>query len=193
MIAQLILVLVLSVVWIIGIGYLSYTFYLKMVKQEEFVPFIPSDPEGITVMCDLVGLKGNEKVIDVGSGWGTIVFFLAKNFPKLNITGIEIHPVLHFIAWLRSIFFRKSTKIRLIRGDAAKISYSSYDVVFLFMLSPFVDGVLVPKIEKELSVGSKVVSYVFRMNSPLFSEKQVRIPGHGWKNTVYLYTKIADK
>lgn len=185
------LIIIASFLWLIGVSYLLFGIYYKVTRKEIFVPFVPADIKGMDSMCDAIKLKGTERVIDVGSGWGTILFYLVDRYPKLSLVGIELHPILHLFAMLRRFFFHKNSDIELIKGDAAKISYDRFDVIFLFMLAPFMNKVLVPKLEKELKVGTKVVSYVFRMKSSQFKESRIILPAHGWRSAVYLYEKIA--
>lgn len=184
------LIIAAGIFWLVGVLYLIIVFYLKVTKKEVFVPFIPADTLGIETMYKAIALKGTESIIDVGSGWGTILFHLHKKFPRLTLTGIELNPVLHFITQLRKFLFHRNGKIHIIHGDAANISYSNYDVIFLFMLSPFVNKVLVPKFEKELKKGTKVVSYVFKMKSKAFRETVIKLPSNGWKSAVYIYEKL---
>ncbi len=176
-------------VWIAGVWYLCANFIISLKNKEKYVPFIPSDSRGITAMARAVGLQGTERIIDIGSGSGTILFALAKDFPKLEMTGIEMNSFLHIWATLRKKIFFQKQNISLICGDAQNFKYTDYDVIFLFMLSSFVDGVLVPKFNKELRKGTKVVSYVFKMKSADFKEQEIDLGGKGWRNKVYVYTK----
>jgi cyclopropane fatty-acyl-phospholipid synthase-like methyltransferase len=181
--------IIACITWILGVSYLCWELYYRLAKKEVFVPFVPSDVAGVESMCEAVKLTGNERVIDIGSGWGTIVFFLAKRYQNLTIAGVELHPLLHVFALLwKAIKYRKSN-ITLYRKDAALLNYSSYDVIFVFMLSDFLNKVLAPKLEKELKPGAKVVSYVFAMKSTAFDVEELSIPAHGWRSKVYVYTK----
>ena len=186
---SLILIVIISVFWLIGVTYLSVAFFYRLTRREVFVPFVPSDTKGIESMCEAAAMKGTESVIDIGSGWGTILFFLATKYKKLRLTGIELNPLLHIFASIRKKLFHRQSDITLLRGDATTISFKEYDVVFLFMLSSFVNKVLVPKFEKELRPGARVVSYVFPMTSTKFTEKKRGMPAHGWKSNVYIYEK----
>lgn len=187
----MILIAVLTcLIWLFGVSYLGLVFYYRLTRKEVFVPFVPADTKGINTMCESLQLRGDEKVIDIGSGWGTIVFHLIGKYPRLSVTGIELNLVLHLIAVLRKLLFHARKSIRLIHGDAARQDYRDYDVIFLFMLSPFVNKVLVPKFEKELKKGTKVVSYVFPMKSKAFKETVIQLPAHNWKSAVYIYEKL---
>ena len=39
---------------------------------------------------DFMKLKGNEKILDIGCGSGTFTRKIAKQFPKVEITGMDI-------------------------------------------------------------------------------------------------------
>lgn len=185
-----ILLFVLIIFWCVGVFYLGYTFYLQIKRKKLYVPFIPADRKGIDAMIDAVNLKGTESVIDIGSGSGSIVFRLAERFPDLRISGIEIHPLLYLFSKIKKKLIFSKADIHLEKADAATHAYGSYDVIFLFMLSTFVDQVLVPKFEKELRPGTRIVSYVFKMSSKQFKEDVIELPFKGWKNKLYVYTKL---
>ncbi len=187
---MIVLLVILIIVWCIGAVYLGSVFYYKLTRREVFVPFIPADHTGIESMCESINLKGDEKVIDVGSGWGSIIFHLLRKYPKLDVTGVELNPVLHLFSTIRAKLFHQNQKITLYKQDAVKLEYKKYDVIFLFMLSSFVNKVLVPKFEKELVKGTKVISYVFPMKSDKFREKKIELPTNGWKSVIYVYEKL---
>lgn len=184
-------IILATILWFVGVLYLIYATFYRLTRKEIFVPFVPADKNGIDAMCQAVGLTGKEKVVDIGSGWGSIVFYLAQKFPKISVTGIELNPMLHLVSLVKKSLFYRSSNISLSRGDAVVFDYKKFNVVFIFMLSPFVNKVMVPKLETELRKGAKVVSYVFQMKSDLFTEKKIILPVHGWKSAVYVYEKIA--
>lgn len=186
---QFVILGIAILLWIGGVTYLSAALFYRMTRRELFVPFVPIDSAGVDAMARASKIVGNERVVDIGSGWGTIIFALLDRYPKLQVTGIEINPFLHLFAKLRGWLFHQSSSYQLFRGDAANFSFEAYEVVFLFMLSPFVDRVLVPKFEKELKSGTRVVSYVFPMQSKAFTEEKISMNSQGWRNAVYVYTK----
>jgi hypothetical protein len=49
-------------------------------------------------------------VMDIGSGWGTMVRAVAKRFPNAAVTGVEIMPVPYLYSIIRCAFV-KNTKI----------------------------------------------------------------------------------
>lgn len=184
------LITIVGIIWLLCTTYLLIGIYYKLTRKEVFVPFIPADAKGIDIMCDVLKLTGTERVIDVGSGWGTILFYLVNKYPTMKLTGIELHPVLHLLAVIRRFLFHRISDMTLLKRDASTFNYENYDVIFLFMLAPFVNKILVPKFEKELKKGTKVVSYVFRMKSKAFTETKLVVPAHGWRSAIYLYEKI---
>jgi cyclopropane fatty-acyl-phospholipid synthase-like methyltransferase len=43
----------------------------------------------LTVVCDKLGLKSSDRLLDVGCGWGTLAAFAAKNY-GCDVTGITL-------------------------------------------------------------------------------------------------------
>jgi tRNA A58 N-methylase Trm61 len=177
-------------VFFVAAGYLLFVYYFKMKHKKQFVPFIPSDRKGLSQICERIDLQTSRQIIDVGSGWGTAVFHLAKEYPRARVVGVELHPVLHGIALIRQVFSSVKERISFVCQDAAKHNFRRYDTVFVFMLSDFLNAVLAPKLEQELEVGARVVSYVFPMTISGFNCKEYTISGKGWRSKVFVYTKM---
>jgi cyclopropane fatty-acyl-phospholipid synthase-like methyltransferase len=176
---------------IIGLTYLMLEYYFKFTQNELYVPFVPADRKGIENVLTHAEIDGSENVIDIGSGWGSILFLLLDKYPSLSVTGIEINPFLSVVAWVRKILWYRTSKMSIINKDARDLTYEAYDIVFVFMLSSFLDKVLAPKLAAELRPGAKVISYVFAMHSDAFSVEEFTLPasGQGWRSKVYIYTK----
>jgi len=126
-------------------------------------PFYPSSKKAVRDMISIADLKGDEKILDLGSGDGRLVFSAAK-YCKIA-TGIEYNPFLVAISRLRSLFIKKSsaTKINFIYGSYYKHNFSSYDVVFCYLLPKDV-AKLEAKLIKELKPGSKIITNTFHLN-----------------------------
>ncbi len=60
-----------------------------------------------------------KSLVDIGSGWGGLVFGLAREFPKMFITGVEMMPQ-PFIVSVISKFFKRIRNAKIVFGDAVK-------------------------------------------------------------------------
>lgn len=186
----LIVLILLIIVWFIGVYYLAFTFYTKLTRKDTYVPFIPIDKRGLDHVFSQIKLSENSKIIDIGSGWGTVLFYLAKSNSKLLITGIELNPLLTLFSKIRKFMGGSKYKnINIITGDASSLEYSEFETVFLFMLPGFVQKVIIGKLEKELKKGAVIISYVFPVKSDKFEIKEIQFDYKSWRNKMYICTK----
>lgn len=75
-------------------------------------------------------------ILDIGSGWGTMVRSVAKNNPNAKVTGIEIMPTPFVYSIVRGIFSRNS---KIIFGDAFKYlekGQEQIDLGITYLLTP---------------------------------------------------------
>ncbi len=102
-------------------------------------------------------LEGN--IFELGSGWGTLAYALAKRFPHCTVIAYEISPIPWFICKLRLALFPLPNVI-LRRADfhTASLEQAAAIVCFLF---PGCMKKLGPKLEKELPPGALVVSHTW--------------------------------
>lgn len=114
-------------------------------------PFLPTRKKDVTRMIDLAQVKPGDKVYDLGSGDGRLVFASANI--GAQAVGIEIFILPYLYSWIRS-FGNKRAKILF--GDLFNFNISDADVVFIFLLNKSY-GRLVEKFTKELKPGTRVV------------------------------------
>lgn len=173
--------------------YLLFSIKHKLVYKKAYVPFIPTNKKDLKYLSTKLTLRRSDSIIDVGSGWGTVIFKFAKLFPEIKLIGVEINPVLYLISKLREkiFYFKEKHRIKFYLSDALLFDYSNYSVVFIFGISEFLDKKLIPKLEKELIVGSRVISYEFPIESKHFSVKEIKIDSDiYWIDRFYIATKI---
>lgn len=138
-------------------------------------PFVRSKREKIAVMLELAEIKINDRVIDAGSGDGTLLLEAAKRGARG--IGIEINP---FLVWYSRMRARKSGFAKIIsfeKKDFALSSFQKADIVFLYLWPRTVEK-LKEKLFRELSPHARIISNSF--------------PIKGWvpekeKSGVYLY------
>src|SRR5688572_17616104 len=67
------------------------------------VPFVPTPRPVARAMVKMAGLKGNETVVDLGAGSGTIIREAKRQFPTIRESGYEIVPTIWLLGRLANI------------------------------------------------------------------------------------------
>lgn len=98
------------------------------------------------------------RIIDIGSGLGGLVLYLASKRLDCTVSGIEISPFLWGVSYFRKKI--SGSAAHFILGNYEKIRLNHYDVVFSY-LSPIVMDSLWIKAESEMRKGSLFLSFEF--------------------------------
>lgn len=120
------------------------------------VPFYPSRRAVWVIVASLLPPGRSIKMIDVGSGFGGLVKYLAARHPNSGFTGIEVAP----LPWLASRMRRQASNSNFIRGDYNRLDFSSYDVLFAYLSSAAMPA-LWEKASIEMRPGTLLISYEF--------------------------------
>ncbi len=146
-------------------------------------PFVESPTYVVRKMLQLAEPKPDEILYDMGSGDGRILIMAAKEF-QLRCIGIEIRQDLFKRSMNEVKKLNLESRIKIINGDFFNVNISNADIVTLY-LNVLANEKLRPKLEKELKIGTRVVSHDYEIR--------------GWKPTkivkddpighnIYLYT-----
>lgn len=123
-------------------------------------PYVPTHRRHIETALDLLDLKKEDVVVDLGAGDG--VFLKAAARRGLVAYGYEINPVLCLVAWLRCLPYKKQVKIRWRDFWLSSLPPKTQGV-FVFAGGPFMKK-LVRKLEHEAKEQAfYVVSYGFEL------------------------------
>ena len=145
------------------------------------VIFVPTPPDVVEAMLKLAEVKPTDVVYDLGCGDGIIVATAAKEYGARAV-GIDIDPQRVKEATERIQKTGVTDKVRILNQDLFTTDISEATVVTLYLL-PSLNQKLIPKLNKELKPGTRVVSQSFDMgeqNPPL---KTVDVNGR----SVYLW------
>ncbi len=157
---NIILTLILLIVLFLGCIFLMTPLFSK-------VPFVPVRKKVLKDILSALELSNKSVLYDLGCGDGRILFVAAKIFPSISCVGIEKAPFPFMWAKLHKLFTGKmGEKIAIIQGDMFKKDVSPATHIFLYLFPELMDSLL-PKFEKELKPGTRVVSCDFQ-----FSDKQ---------------------
>jgi hypothetical protein len=102
------------------------------------------------------------RVIDIGSGLGGLVMYLARARPDIECVGIELAP----LPWLYSKVRAAMTgsRARFLFGDYERLDFAQFDLVFAY-LSPAAMGGLWRKAEAEMCPDAILISYEFAIDA----------------------------
>ncbi len=98
-------------------------------------------------------------VMDLGSGWGTLLLPLAKRFPNHKFIGVERGFLPYWTSVWRS---RRLKNLVFLRQDFFETDISKADIIFVFLLNSTM-AKLTAKIKNEMKADSRVIANRFPM------------------------------
>jgi cyclopropane fatty-acyl-phospholipid synthase-like methyltransferase len=146
------------------------------------VIFVPTPPEVVEAMLKLAGVTSKDVVYDLGCGDGMIVTAAARDYGATAV-GIDINPVRVKEANDRVAKAGVQGKVKILNDDLFTTNISQASVVTLYLLQSLNEK-LIPKLNKELKPGTRIVSQTFTMGDRYPPEKTVTA---GY-TSVYLWT-----
>jgi precorrin-6B methylase 2 len=120
------------------------------------LPSRPTKPDRIRKALQLVDLKQNETLYDLGAGDGRVLLIAAKEFGTKAI-GIEVGPTQCLLIWLRIVMGGLGGQIQIKLGNYYNVDLSGADVVFIYATSRELMK-LAPHLAKQMKPGSRLVS-----------------------------------
>jgi cyclopropane fatty-acyl-phospholipid synthase-like methyltransferase len=150
------------------------------------VPFVSSSELVVIKMLEIVKLKPNDVLFDLGCGDGRIIVEAAQNFGATSV-GIEKRRDLAVEAGGKAKDLNLSRRIGVIVGDFYSFDLSRADVVVSYLLT-VANKQLESKLEKELKLKARVVSHDFEF--PDWKPTQFMMVNEGWlDHKIFLYIK----
>jgi precorrin-6B methylase 2 len=146
------------------------------------VVFVPTPAEVVDTMLKLAKVSSNDVVYDLGCGDGIIVTAAARDFGARAV-GIDIDPQRVKEANERVQKAGVTDKVRILNEDLFQADISQATVVTLYLLTTL-NIKLIPKLNKELKPGTRIVSQSFTMGDDYPPEQTVEAAGR----SVYLWT-----
>lgn len=141
-----------------GVNLLLFLLVLLWILVPAFygLPSKPTKPDRIRKALQLVDLKKDELLYDLGAGDGRVLLISAKEFGAKAI-GIEVGPVQCLLIWLRIAMGGLGERIQIKLGNFYKAELKDADVVFIYATSQELMK-LAPHLEKQMKAGSRLVS-----------------------------------
>lgn len=145
---------------------------------------MPSSPRARRAILECLPADVAGAVADLGCGWGSLVFPLARRFPRGEVTGYELSPVpllfCKFRQWLWPL-----PNLRLRREDFHQVSLAGVDVVTCYLFTGAMRR-LRPKLERELRPGAVVISHTFAIHG--WTPRREIVLGDLFSTRIFLYT-----
>ena len=149
------------------------------------VIFVPTPQEVVDAMLKLAKVTKNDVIYDLGSGDGRIPITAAKTYGARGV-GIDIDPQRIKEATENLKTAGVGDRVKFLNQDLFTTDISEATVVTLYLL-PSLNVKLIPKLNKELKPGTRIVSHAFDMSAD-GTERKARETLNVNGRTVYFWT-----
>jgi predicted RNA methylase len=139
------------------------------------VIYVPTPQEVVDAMLKLANVTSKDVLYDLGSGDGRIPITAAKTYGARAI-GIDIDPQRIKEANENLKTAGVGDKVKFMNADLFETNLSEATVVTLYLL-PSLNIKLMPKLQKELKPGTRIVSHSFDMGADWPAEKTEEVNG----------------
>lgn len=146
------------------------------------VPYLPTPPKIVRRMLKIAWVGPGDVVYDLGCGNGHILITAVKEFGADRAVGYEIREDLCAAALAEIEHQRLQGRVKLVNGDVFDADLHEATVITLY-LDESINQRLKPKLERTAKVGTRIVSYAYKIRGWRATKK---IRRHG--DTIYLYT-----
>lgn len=123
-------------------------------------PYVPIPKTIIPKIIEHLKIGNNSKVYDLGCGDARVLTACLELFPAANYTGIERDLMPFFLAKIKLFFSGNSKKIKLFRKNFFRCDLSGANRIFIYLYPGLIKR-LMPKFEKELAAGTRLISCEF--------------------------------
>lgn len=118
-------------------------------------PYLPTLGPQVRTAFELLDLDKGQTLLELGCGDGKVLIAAAERGHKA--IGIELNPLLAFIAWARTRRYGKN--VRVICANYWRMPWPPADAVYVFLLDRFM-----PRLDTRMcEYGGKLASNTFRV------------------------------
>lgn len=149
---------------------------------------LPSSRRARQVMLSEIPEGFSGRIVEAGSGWGSLAVPLARRFPEAAVIGYELSPVPLFCSRLRRL--GRCPNLRLIRADFLAVSLAEADLVVCYLF-PGAMRTLDEKLRRELRPGARVFSNTFAL--PGWKPVRVHRLPDIYATPIYIYEFTARR
>lgn len=124
------------------------------------VPSVPTPMAVVREMVRYANLNSGDRVVDLGAGDGRLLLEAKRSCPGIIARGCELNPTVWLMGKVRMCVSRHNVSLKL--RNALNEDLRDADVIFLYLF-PELMGKLAAKFERELTPGTRVLSYMFQL------------------------------
>jgi cyclopropane fatty-acyl-phospholipid synthase-like methyltransferase len=137
--------------------------------------WVPTPFRTVRRMLRLANVQPGEVVYDLGSGDGRVLIVAAREFGARAV-GVEIDPLKYLWTRLVIALLGLGDRVSVRRANFFDADLAGADVVTLYLL-PKTQARLLPKLERELKPGARVVTHAFELPDvrPVAEEGEVMV------------------
>jgi cyclopropane fatty-acyl-phospholipid synthase-like methyltransferase len=146
---------------------------------------VATPEEIVTAMLQGVGVKPSDVVYDLGSGDGRIVIAAAKRFGARAV-GIELDPALVQKSRDAAYYAGVADRATFIWKDIFEVDLSPATVVTVYLF-PEVNARLLPKFQRELRPGTRIVSHQYPIGD-WKPDRWTQVPSNVRTHTLLFWT-----
>jgi len=148
---------------------------------------MPTSPKSKRAILQLIdteipkNLKGD--IVELGSGFLTMGFSLARRYPKEQLICYETSPVPYFLSKI-TCFFLRVPNVQLLRQDLFTADLKNVKIIYCYLYPKAMEALRL-KFEKELTPGTFIISNTFAI--PGWKPVKILTVKDLYNTKIYLY------
>jgi hypothetical protein len=151
------------------------------------IPPMPTSRKAKTLLLNAISPLHSQKIIELGSGWGTLLFPLAEQHPSSLVIGYEISPLPYFFSKLRH-YLQPFPNLQIYRKDFFQISLKEASIVVCYLFPRAMENLKI-KFESELD-HALVISNTFAISG--WDPIEILELNDIYHSKIYIYFKIKN-
>jgi hypothetical protein len=125
----------------------------------------------------------NIEIVELGSGWGTLAFTLARRFPTCQVIGYEISPFPYLVSKMISYGIALSN-LSIKRQDFFQISLNNASLIVCYLYPEAMQRLKI-KFEQELAPNTYIITHTFAV--PGWTPIHFKRAQDLYQTPIYLY------
>lgn len=183
----IIFIIIQNLLVILALAIVFYIAYV-MISFKYTIPYVPTPRKIIGEMARAADLSEGMKIVDIGSGTGRILFYIARRH-KVQATGVEKFLWPYLVSKAKLIVPGKKGSLKFARADMYDYPLDDADRIFCY-ITPEGAQPLSPKLNKELKKGAKIISYFFPFKGlSEFDAREIKLNRDKKTEKIFVYTK----